>query len=399
MSSDRSRVEREKLRAAIFNMVSVGVVDEPVNQAYDVLSTVALIVNLAGAFAATFDEIAARFGGLLWWIECITVLFFAVDYVLRLYTARNLYPQLKPGQALIKYVTSFSGVVDLLSFLPYYLPILFPKGMAAFRLIRVVRIMRLFRINPYYDSLNVITEVIVGKRQQLMSSVFIIVVMMMASSLCMYSLEHDAQPEVFRNAFSGIWWSTSTLLTIGYGDIYPVTVMGKVFGILIAFLDVGLVAIPTGIISAGFVEQYQRLKRLGDMEEVHSITLRLRSDDAWVGRRISELGLPHGALIAALERGGGIIPPRGGVVLREGDKLVIGAEAAYDEHPMDLNEVVLTHDHPWSGRAVKDLDIPGRSFLVMVRRRDRVLIPRGSLVLQEGDVVFLYSRHERGEAE
>ena len=87
----------------------------------------------------------------------------------------------------------------------------------------MVRIFRLFRINAYYDSLNFITQVVASKRQQLLSSVFIILILMLASSLCMYSLEHEAQPEVFSNAFSGIWWSVSPLLTVGCGDIYQVT--------------------------------------------------------------------------------------------------------------------------------------------------------------------------------
>ena len=87
---------------------------------------------------------------------------------------------------------------------------------------------------------------------------------MLASSLCMYSLEHEAQPDVFTNAFSGIWWAASTLLTVGYGDIYPITTLGKMFGIFITFLGVGMVAIPTGIISAGFVDQYSRIKRMSE---------------------------------------------------------------------------------------------------------------------------------------
>ena len=97
--------------------------------------------------------------------------------------------------------------------------IFFPSGTIAFRMIRIVRIFRLFKINAYYDTLTVIKEVINSTRQQLISSVFIILVLMLASSLCMYSLENEAQPEVFSNAFSGIWWAGSTLLTVGYGDI------------------------------------------------------------------------------------------------------------------------------------------------------------------------------------
>ncbi|MBQ4057608.1 MAG: two pore domain potassium channel family protein [Lachnospiraceae bacterium] len=86
------------------------------------------------------------------------------------------------------------------------------------------------------------TQVIYGKRQQLVSSVVLILILMTGASLCMYSLEHEAQPEVFSNAFSGIWWAASTLLTIGYGDIYPVTILGKMLGIIISFLGVGMVA-------------------------------------------------------------------------------------------------------------------------------------------------------------
>ena len=101
-----------------------------------------------------------------------------------------------------------------------FLPVFFPAGAAVFKMFRVARIMRLFRINAYYDSLNAITDVITSKKQQLLSSVFVIFVLMLASSMCMYSLENKAQPEVFSNAFSGIWWSASTLLTVGYGSEY-----------------------------------------------------------------------------------------------------------------------------------------------------------------------------------
>ena len=189
-------------REKLFRMVSVGVVDEPVNQAYDVISTGALILNLAASILLTFDNITAVYGGLLLTIEQVTVLFFGIDYVLRLITANYLYPESNERDSLIRYIFSAAGIIDLLSFLPYYLPWFFPSGLAVFRMFRVARIFRLFRINAYYDSLNVITEVIVSKKQQLLSSVFIILTLMLASSLCMYSLEHEAQPEVFQNAFS-----------------------------------------------------------------------------------------------------------------------------------------------------------------------------------------------------
>ena len=391
----------KRLRQRLFRMVSVGVVDDPINGSYDILSTLALLLNLAVTFAGTFDNVRAAWGPTLDRIEAVTVAFFAVDYVLRLLTAKYLYPNLSEGKALLKYVLSFSGIVDLLSFLPYYLPVFFPAGAVVFRLFRIARIFRLFRINAYYDSLNVITEVIVSKRQQLLSSFFVLAVLMLASSLCMYSLEHDAQPEVFQNAFSGIWWSVSTLLTVGYGDIYPITPLGKAVSICITFLGVLMVAIPTGIISAGFVEQYSRFKKIGDYAteaDLHFINVELGAKDAWAGKCIKDLLLPRGILIAAIQRGGETVVPRGDVILKAGDRLVLCAEANKHDENVNLREIILGRDHEWNGSAIRDLDISRQTYIVMVRRRGTMLVPNGDMKLLEGDTVILYSKERPREA-
>ena len=383
-------------------MVSVGVVDDKINQGYDVISTAMLLLNLIGAFAGTFDSYAAKYGVLLHHIEAFTVAFFALDYVLRMYTAPCLYPDEHGTRPYMRYALSGAGIIDLMSFLPYYLPMFFPAGAVAFRLIRVARILRLFRINAYYDSMNVITDVIVGKSQQLLSSVFIIFVLMLASSLAMYSIEHEAQPDVFKNAFSGIWWSVSTLLTVGYGDIYPITPLGKAFGILITFLGVGMVAIPTGIISAGFVEQYSRLQRISDYakeENLHFVKIELSSSDDWNGKQIMDLHLPHGMIVAAIQRGRDIIVPRGDVVLKTGDRLILGAEALKGDRPVNLKEITLLKHHDWNDTAIKDLDISRQTYIVMVRRDGVAIVPSGSLVLRQGDVVILYTKEHLANEE
>ena len=382
-------------RQKLFKMVSVGVVDDLVNSMYDVISTLALIINLAVTIMNTYDDLRASYGKLFTAIEAATVFLFAVDYVLRLITAKCLYPADSEGRALRKYIFSFSGVIDLLSFLPYYMPMFFPAGTAVFRMFRVARIFRLFRINAYYDSLNVITEVLSSKKQQLLSSVFIILILMVSSSLCMYSVEHDAQPEIFANAFSGIWWSASTLLTVGYGDIYPVTTMGKFFGIVIAFLGVGMVAIPTGIISAGFVEQYQRLKKLGEYaleQDVHFINVKINDDDSWSGKKISELKLPRGVIVAAVIHGARTMVPRGNVVLKSGDSLILGAESNQSDIPIRIKQLVLAKLHPWVSLKIKELDMSRQSFIIMIKRNNKIFIPNGDTILLEGDMIFLYSK-------
>ena len=379
-------------------MVSVGVVDDKLNQGYDILSTVLLILNLATAFAMTFEDFYAAHRTLLQGIEAVTVAFFAFDYILRLYTSDRLYPHKNKQDAAFSYIFSGYGIIDLLSFLPYYLPIFFPAGAAVFRMLRVVRIFRLFRINAYYDSLGIIGKVIQSKKTQLMASVFIIILLILASSLCMYSVEHEAQPDVFKNAFSGIWWATSTLLTVGYGDIYPVTVMGQILGIIITFLGVGMVAIPTGIISAGFVEEYQRAKRLSDVqreEALHFIEVDIRHNDKWNGRYIKELGMPKASIIAAIVRENRTIIPRGNVQVLEGDKLIICAEAVKGDYLTNLREVELKRSHSWNGKKIREIDISRQSFIILIDRGGNMLIPDGDLVLNAGDKILLYTKESK----
>ncbi len=385
----------EKTQKKLFDMVSTGVVDNRLNQAYDIISTLALIANLVCAFASTFDNVRAQYGSLLYWVDTVTVFFFAVDYVLRILTASQQYRGESTPNAVRRYVLSGYGIIDLLSFLPHYLPAFFPAGAAVFRMFRVVRIFRLFRINAYSDSLTLISNVISGKKTQLLASMFIIAMLILASSLCMYSVEHDAQPDVFKNAFSAIWWATSTLLTVGYGDIYPVTVLGQILGIIITFLGVGLVAIPTGIISAGFIEEYQNAKRLADIEQeqdVRFIEASIDEGDEWAGKTVSGIAMPSGSIIALVLRGKDTLIPYGDLKIELGDKLIICAESASQGMLEDVKEIILRRHHEWNGQKIRDLDISRQTFIVMVDRDGSMLKPDPDLVLKENDKVLVFSK-------
>jgi len=385
----------------VFQIIEVGYDLDFMSRAYDFINVFAIILNVLVSVLYTFEDIKAQYASWLTAIEIITICFFAIDYFLRVWTADILYSELPKGKAFRKYIFSFMGIVDLLSFLPYFLPIFFPAGTVVFRMIRIVRIFRLFRINAYYDSLSVITEVIASKAQQLISSVFIILVLMLASSLCMYSLEHEAQPDVFSNAFSGIWWATSTLLTVGYGDIYPITTMGKLFGIFISFLGVGMVAIPTGIISAGFVNQYTTIKKraeYGHEMDMNFIKVHVDRNDLWVGKRVADLDMPVGIIIAVIKRKEEIIIPRGDVIIQANDVVVLGAEIYEKDDSIKLKEIVLQKENPWVGMRVRDLDISRQSIIVLVKRRNKSLIPNGNMLLHVGDTIFLYSQMHLADA-
>ncbi len=384
-----------KRRQRLFQIIDVGYDLDWISRGYDYINVTAIVLNLIVSILHTYDSIRERYEPILLVVEAITVAFFVIDYIFRLITARYMYKEKKEWKAIRRYVFSFMGIVDLLSFLPYFLPVLFPQGTIAFRMIRIVRIFRLFRINAYYDSLNVITHVLVSKKQQLISSVFIILTLMVASSLCMYSLEHEAQPDVFQNAFSGLWWATSTLLTIGYGDIYPITFWGKALGIFISFLGVGMVAIPTGIISAGFVDQYTNLKRrneYGYEEDMNFIKVRVDANDVWNGKRIADLDLPVGVIISLIQRDDEFLIPNGGAVLEADDIVVLGAEPFKEHESIRMQEVMMKEEHPWCDKRIKDLNLGRKTVIVLVKRKNKALIPNGDMVLMKNDRVFLHTQ-------
>lgn len=313
----------EKKKKRIFDIIQIGKRDDFVSRTFDLFIVIVILANIAVLFLETFEEVSAHLP-VLRVIEIITIIIFGIEYLLRIWTAEYLYPDKNKGRAVLRFLVSFDGIVDLCTILPFF----FLSGFVALRMLRVVRILHLFRINAYYDSFNVITSVLKEKRNQLISSIFIILMLMLASSLCMYSAEHEVQPEVFQNAFSGVWWSMSTILTVGYGDIYPVTILGQAMAIIISFLGVGVVAIPTGIISAGFVERYTLMqnqnKAGGSVRGTVSITVDETSPFA--GQCVKAAEQKYRIDIVVLFRDGAVIVPADLTSIMVGDILIYQAQ-------------------------------------------------------------------------
>jgi len=140
----------------------------------------------------------------------------------------------------------------------------------------------------------------------------------------MYSVEHEAQPDAFKNALSGIWWSASTVFTVGYGDIYPVTLLGRIMGVIITFLGVGAVAIPTGILSAGFVEHYTRMQRSIDAADYKKSTaaILVDADSVYASLNIKEAEELQHICITALIQGDLVILPEDKIRIHAGDILI-----------------------------------------------------------------------------
>ena len=322
--------DKDAFKKRVFEVIQIGGVQDAASHLFDNVLVVVILVNILLMFLETFDRFTPYLG-IINALEIVTILLFCVEYALRIWTADKLYPQEKSrAKAAWRFMKSFDGVVELLTILPFF----FLSGFVVFRMLRVVRILHLFRINQSFDSFNVITSVLYEKRNQIASSCFIIVILMMASSLCMYSAEHEAQPEVFANAFSGIWWSMSTIFTVGYGDISPVTTVGRLMGIVISFLGVGAVAIPTGIISAGFVERYTEMQSSEESGDLNIHTVLVDIDSQWIGKTAREIEEDYGVAILLVRRGQARILPKEDFRIAMGDALAahrISREAPQQE--------------------------------------------------------------------
>lgn len=305
----------------IFEIIQIGNRKDRPSRLFDFALVIAIIVNISVLFLETFDSLS-RFQPLFDILEMITIAFFVVEYILRIWTADQLYPSATKGEAIRKFVFSYDGIVELLTILPYY----YLSGFVVFRMLRVVRIFHLFRINANYDSFNVIISVLYEKRNQILSSLFIVIVLMFAASLTMYSCEHYAQPDKFENAFSGLWWSVSALLTVGYGDIYPITTLGKIMAIVISFLGVMAVAIPTGIISAGFVEQYQKASNSAIALESSIHTVIVDMDSNWLGKNKKQVERESKMNIVMVQHNDATFVPADDYTIEMKDVLVVYQE-------------------------------------------------------------------------
>lgn len=249
----------ERLKKYTYNLIRD---DDENNFASNIFDTVIISLIVINVILVILDTFSLP----LWLqklsanIELASVIVFTLEYLLRLWTSTYLHPNKRPAKSRLLYIISFMAIIDLLAILPFYIPFIMPVDLRVLRTLRVVRLLRLFKINRYTDALATIGNVFKRKASQLLSSMFIVLILMIIASILMFNVENEAQPDKFVNAFSGLWWAVATLTTVGYGDIFPITVIGKILSGIIALLGIGLVAVPTGIISAGFIESIDEKK-------------------------------------------------------------------------------------------------------------------------------------------
>ena len=246
-----------KIKQYVFSVIQPAESGNVASRIFDLIIMVFIILSVSTVFITTFDPPEPI---QIWQqrIEIVSVAIFTVEYLLRIWTADLLYPESGFFGSRFKYMLSPLAMIDMMAILPFYLPMILPVDLISIRAVRLVRLLRMFKLNRYSEALASIARVFEHKAREIFASLFFVLILLVVASLLIYYAEHDAQPQQFQNAFSGLWWAVATLTTVGYGDIYPITPIGRVLGALIALLGIGMVAVPTSILSAGFLEGLEK---------------------------------------------------------------------------------------------------------------------------------------------
>ena len=215
-----------------------------------------IFLNVTAMIFESHESVRQSFGDFFYFFELLSIVIFSFEYLYRI-----SYSFVKSGsKGALSYIFSFFGLIDLISILPFYLSQFINLDG------RFLRILRLFKFGRDSNSLKLFTKALVSVKEQLLFTLFLSALTILFSASAIYYLENEAQPDKFSSITESVWWATISLATVGYGDVYPVTVGGKIFATIISLVGIGVVAIPTGVISASFVEEIykERLKRKED---------------------------------------------------------------------------------------------------------------------------------------
>lgn len=224
---------------------------------FDVFIVAVILVSVLVVMLRTVDPVVADYGIYLRALEVFFVLVFTDEYIFRLWSCTSDERYAHPIWGRLRFVVTPLAIVDFLAFAPFYLILYFPNAELTGATL-VFRLLRLFKMFRYSESLRTFAAVFLRKRQQLAAAFSVTLVLLVFSSSLMYFAEHPVQPENFPNIPATLWWGVITLTTVGYGDVFPVTPLGRIFGAITALSGIGLVALPSGILASGFVEEFGR---------------------------------------------------------------------------------------------------------------------------------------------
>ncbi len=270
----------QDIRLRTMQILDKGDVDDKPSLWCDRLITLVILLSVTEIILESVDSIGSVYGAQLAMFETFSIAFFTLEFLLRLWSngARHSDSDWKGRK---DYIFSFHGLVDIISILPFYLQVLFPG--ADLRVLRLLRLTRLLKLSHYSTAIEDLASAIYAERRSFGAVVYLLSIAIVASSTLMYYAEAAVQPEKLASIPHAIYWSVITLTTVGYGDISPITPVGKAIAIVTAFLGIATLAIFSGIVATSFANQLARKKVLYEQQ------LRDALSDGFVEEREKQL--------------------------------------------------------------------------------------------------------------
>jgi len=249
-----------RLKKKVWQILEIAQPNDKLSRAFDAFLLALISLNVLATIVGTVDRVQHRFGVYLDWFELVSVLVFSVEYLGRVWACTVESAYSRPFRGRVRFVFTPLAIIDLLAIVPFYLPFL-GADFRFLRTFRLVRLLRMLKLARYMNSLRLMGRVFRSKKEELLAALGLLAVLLIITSSAMYYVEHSVQPETFSDIPTSMWWAVSTLTTVGYGDIYPVSPLGRLLGSIVAILGIGVFALPTAILGSGFLEEVQKRKR------------------------------------------------------------------------------------------------------------------------------------------
>lgn len=332
-------------RRRVYELLEVGRAEDRVSRWIDRVLIGLILLNVAAFAAETAPAVEEAYGPWLHLFDRLSVGVFTIEYALRVWSCVEM-PFLRKRsawRARLFFASRPHAVIDLMAILPFYLGALLPLDLRVLRLFRVLRLLKLARYSP---ALHALVQVMINERRALAGALILMMVMLLFSATGMYWIEHQAQPEAFGTIPDAAWWAMATLTTVGYGDVTPITPLGKFFGGIVMIMGLGMFALPIAIIASGFAEEVRRrdfvvtwpllarIPHLAELEAEDVVRLipHLRSQDFPPHWDVAEQGDHAGSMYfiasGSVRRHG----PQGESVLSAGDFFGEGAVLEHGTH-------------------------------------------------------------------
>ena len=251
-------IAKSKLRKRLWEILEKGDANDITSFYTDIFLISLIIANIIAVVLETVDSIYNAYQIQFIIFERISTFIFLIEYLLRVWVSvEDKIKNIKERPILIRlrYMCTWPAIIDLLAVLSGLLPMIFEVDL---RILRALRMLRLLKFSRYFKVMNLLLGVLKEEKQSFLAAMFLLVIAMLIASTGIYIFEKDAQPNKFGSIPEAMWWAVATLTTVGYGDVTPVTPMGKLFGAIITIIGIGTVALPSGILASGFSDQLKR---------------------------------------------------------------------------------------------------------------------------------------------